>query len=487
MLLRDSAIYIVSRAIPGALGFVTAMLLTWLLPPASFGLYGLGMVLVMLANNVLFAWLAACLMRWHETHQDEPAFMPTILALFGGMSLAPTLLLAVASVSGLTRGHTAFAWIVLFGSVAYGWFELSSHVQIFRYRPMRYLYMTLLRNGLILTGGPLVAYLTQSAEVTLLVCFAAMAASGCLFLYNGRRWPLRDFDAALARAFLAYGAPVGLTMIFGGLATASTPIMLSMMSGYEAVGAFTVAFTIVQSTLGVIALGISAATYPAAIRAVEGGDASAARAILTRYYTALLALLLPAGVGLSLLAPGIARVLVAPQYHVALAAMMPWLAACAVLMGFRASYVDLAFHLGKRTGFLVQVVVVAVLVNIALGVALIPPWGYVGASVAMTCAFGVALVHASFLAGRAYPIPLPIRETCGVVLATGLMAAVIEMTPASWGPLSLLAQVAGGVGAYTAALFVLSMLAPPRVLAGTAAARLSLRLRHALSPSAHDR
>jgi len=53
MFLRHSAIFIASRALPGALGFATAILLTWFLPTESFGLYGIGMAVVMMANSIL--------------------------------------------------------------------------------------------------------------------------------------------------------------------------------------------------------------------------------------------------------------------------------------------------------------------------------------------------------------------------------------------------------------------------------------------------
>ncbi len=480
MFLWHSAIFIASRALPGALGFATAILLTWFLPVDSFGLYGIGMAVVMMANNVLYEWLGACLTRWHETHKDEPAFMPTIMALFAGVSLAAATPVLAAAALGRTGGNGRLACILLFGTVAYGWFELSARVQVCRFQPVRYLVMTLLRNGLIL-AGVLVAYLTRSAEATLLYGFAAMLAAGCLFLSGGRRWAWRRFDLHLAREFAAYGMPVGLMMIFSGLATTVTPIMIGALSGYQAVGAFTIGLTIVQSTLGVISSGIASAGYPLAVRAVEGGDPSAVKAALTRNYTVLLALLLPAGVGLAALSPGIADIFVQPRYHDALVRTMPWLAAGAVLMGLRATYVDYAFYLGKRTGYLIQVVGAAAVINLCAGAALIPRYHELGAAVAMCGAFGVALAHALFLARRAYPMPFPVQKTCGIALATGLMAAALGMRPVhSRGALGLAEQVLCGLTAYSASLGLLALLAsgitdPARFL------RFSGRLRRTLA------
>jgi len=223
------------------------------------------MAVVMMANNILYKWLGACLTRWHGTRKDEPAFMPAIMALFAGVSLAAAAPVLAAAALGWTGGNGRLACILLFGTVAHGWFELSARVQACRFQPVRHLVMTLLRNGLIL-AGVLVAYLTRSAEATLLCGFAAMLAAGCLFLSGGRRWAWRRFDLHLAREFAAYGTPVGLMMIFSGLATTVTPIMIGALSGYQAVGAFTIGLTIVQSTLGVISSGIASAGYPLAVR-----------------------------------------------------------------------------------------------------------------------------------------------------------------------------------------------------------------------------
>lgn len=481
MLLRDSVIFIVSRALPGVLGFATAILLTWFLPPEAFGLYGIGMATVMMAHNVLFEWLGACVMRWYATHQNDPTFMPTVRALFVGLSLAAALVVIAASLFGLTGGHHRLACILLFGTVCYGWFEFAARIQVCRSDAMGYLYMTLLRNGLILLGGVLVAYLTRSAEATLLFNFTAMAVAGCLFSAEGDLWGRLSFDTRLTREFVVYGMPVGLTMIFSSLSTNATPIMIGFLAGHQAAGAYAASFLIVQSTLGVISSGIAAAGYPAAVRAVESENPSAATAVLTNNFTLLLALLLPAGVGLAMLSPGIADVFLSPAYRDAVTQTMPWLAACAVLMGLRATYVDHAFYLGKRTRYLIQIVGGAAAINLCVGTALIPVWREVGASIAMFCAFGTALIHASVLARRVYPMPLPVRETCCILLATALMAAILEITSAGMpGALGLAQQVLYGLVVYAATLGMLIKLLPGSAQ-GAAILRLSGRLRHTLS------
>ncbi|MBW8271288.1 oligosaccharide flippase family protein [Caldovatus aquaticus] len=458
MLLRDGAIYIASRSVPGALSFATAVLLTWLLPADAYGLYGLGMAAVVLGNAILFEWLCHGVLRWYQSHHEEPRFLPTVLALFAASCLLSALLLAAASLAGLTGEHARLAWLLLFGTWAYGWFEFAARVQICRFRPLRYLAMNLARSGLILAGTGLLAHLTGSGEAVLLVAFTAMLAAGLPLLAGEARRARPAFDGALARSLLAYGAPMLLTMLFSGLMASVSPILIGVLATKEAVGGFTISYTLVQATLMVLAQGINSASWPLAVRAVDGGDAAAARTQLGRNFAFLLGIVLPAGVGLALLAPGIARLLVSPAYHDAVVRITPWLSVCAVLMALRSAYVDFAFQFGRRTGLLARVTAVGALLHLGLGVLLIPRWGALGAAVAMTCAFAVSLAHASLLAPRAYPLPVPLRETAGIVLATALMAVPVTAALALPGPLGLAVQVAGGVATYGAALLALERL-----------------------------
>jgi O-antigen/teichoic acid export membrane protein len=332
--------------------------------------------------------------------------------------------------------------------------------------------MNLARNGLILAGAALVAVLTRSGEAVLLVSFTAMLVAGSLFVADGSIRLSRRFDAALARTLLAYGGPIFLSMVFSALMTSANPVMIGALSSQEAVGHYTIAFTLVQSTLGMIAQGVNVAIWPFAVRAVESGDLAAVRTQLSHNFTFLLGLVLPAGIGLALLAPGIARLFISPHYHEAIAQMTPWLSACAVLMALRASYVDAAFQLGKRTGLLAWITGLGALINLGLGALLIPRWSYLGAAIAMTCAFAFSMVHASVLAKRFYPMPFPLRETASITLATGIMSVVVVMALAVPGPLGLVVQVASGAASYGAALLVLDRLGLSAVLGGGLLARL---------------
>lgn len=458
MLLRNGAVYIAARILPGALGFATTVLLTWYLPPDAYGTYGFYMAMVCLGSNVLFDWLGQSLLRWFETHGRDSVFVSTVLSIFGAICAGSALLLGLVTALGLLDGYAGEAWLILAGIWAYAWFELAACFQIGTFRPWRYLVMNAARNLGILAGGVALASLTHAAQPVLMASFLAMAVSGCLFAADGSMQWRPIIDRGLARSLVAYGAPIGLTMVLFSLITTINRLALGTLSSAAAVGAFTIGSALVQSSMSMLATGLSAASYPAAVRAVESGNAAAARAQLGRNCSAVLAVLLPAGAGLALLAPRVAGLLVSPRYHEAVILTAPWLAAASVLLGVRATYVDTAFQLGKRPWMLVQVMVVGAAANIVCDLVLIPPFDYVGACMAAFVASGLALAHAALLAPRAYPLPFPREETARIVLATGAMTVSLVATKSWPGVAGLMAAVCISFAIYATMVLALNVL-----------------------------
>ena len=134
---------------------------------------------------------------------------------------------------------------------------------------------------------------------------------------------------------------------------------------------------------GLVGAGIGSATYSLAVRAVESGDIVQADRQLRQNIVYLMGILLPSAAGLSLIEPHLAAVLMKPDYHEAIARTTPWLAASGTMLCLRAHYVDHAFHLGNRTWLLSRVMVISTVINLLLNYLLIPPFGYVGAAMAL--------------------------------------------------------------------------------------------------------
>jgi O-antigen/teichoic acid export membrane protein len=177
--------------------------------------------------------------------------------------------------------------------------------------------------------------------------------------------------------------------------------------------------------MATIATGIDSAIYSRAVKIADRNDPEALRAQLSRGCTLMLAVLLPAAVGIAMVAPALARLCVAPDYVEPVSSLISWMAVAAFLLNFRANYVDHGFHLGNTTGRLTVVITVMAVVNLAGDLLLIPRYGALGAAQASIIAGVVAMIHGVIAARSSIILPFPKAEIAKIVLATLAMGVFL--------------------------------------------------------------
>jgi len=456
---RDSAIYILSRVVPSGLGFITGMALTWLLTPEAYGLYGLGLTIVVLVAGIFFDWHGLSFMRFFQAHADNPRFMPTVVQVFVLLCFASLVLVPVGlrfSAGGpAEQDYRLLIAISLPGCWAYAWFELAARIQVAQFRPMRYFWMNLIRNLMILGFGLAAAWAWHSAYPVLAVGFLAMFAAGLLFRIPHFSLRPGRFDMEMARRLFAFGWAMALVRATGTASFALDRFLLETMIGTDAVGFYTAAYQLAQTTIITIGAGIGSATYSLAVRTVEGGDTVAIGRQLARNSSLLLALLLPASVGAAMVSPSLAKLFVGPDYVGPVASMVAWMALGAFFTGFRANYLDHAFQLGHRTRRLLGVVLVTAAINLALEFWLIPRFGGAGVAIANLIAGAAGLAIAGWAAQAVMPMPVDWRDAGKTALATAAMALFLWPLYGRGDLISLVAAVIGGAAVYGAVMLAL--------------------------------
>ncbi|HYD04666.1 MAG TPA: polysaccharide biosynthesis C-terminal domain-containing protein, partial [Reyranella sp.] len=190
-------------------------------------------------------------------------------------------------------------------------------------------------------------------------------------------------------------------------------------------------------------------------RAVESGDRTAMARQLSRNSTLLLALLLPASVGVAMVSPTLAKLFVGPEYVAPVAGMTAWMALAAFFFGFRANYLDHAFQLGHKTHHLVAVVAVTAALNLLLELALIPRFGAVGVAMANLIAGAAGLGLAAWAARSVMTMPIAWRDAAKTGIAVAAMALFLWPFYGRGDLLSLAAAVIGGAAIYGAVLLAL--------------------------------
>jgi O-antigen/teichoic acid export membrane protein len=171
----------------------------------------------------------------------------------------------------------------------------------------------------------------------------------------------------------------------------------------------------------------------------------------------MLALALPASLGLALVARPLAEVMVGPALRSGAAQVTPWIAASALFLGLTNGYAHQAFMLGRRTGLMLAAMSVPALANLGLCLWLIPRYGLSGAVWATTASYAIGLATAIVLGRRAQRLPLPLSAIARTVAATAAMGLAVAALP-SWGGVAELAAKAGvGVAVYGAAAYALDL------------------------------
>jgi O-antigen/teichoic acid export membrane protein len=458
MLIRNSAIYMVGKLLPGLFGLATTAALTRLLDPHEYGLYGLALVVMMLGSTIAFDWLGLSFLRFYQARRDDPDLVSTFICIFVALAAVSAAVLCAALIGGAVPANRIGTSVVgLLMVWAYSWFELVSRLAVAEFQPINYLRMNLARSVAVLGGATTAAWLTASPLWTAIGTAAGMFAGTFFGRVPIPRPSWRKFDRELAREVLVFGIPVAASMALYSLIDGGTRVLLEQLDSARALGLYTAASILVQTTLGVMATGVSSAGYSLVVREVERGDHSAARWQLLANGTLLLAVLAPASLGMALTGNCIATTLVGSKFVSGVAQLIPWMAATSFFGCVRSNYFDQAFQLGHRPHLLIWITGLAGVIAIGLSLYLIPREGPIGAAIAVAIAMVVSCVH-SMIAGRyAYSLPLPITACIRVGICCAIMALVVVRFPDS-GWTGLVLRTGFGLATYALAAIAVNLL-----------------------------
>ena len=424
-----------AKLLPGLVGVAMTAVLTRLLDPSDYGLYGLALALMALGSGTLFDWLGISFLRFHRSRQEQPALISTFLVIFIALVAVSAAAFAAAWTFGLVPADLVGIYVVgLILVWACSWFELVSKLSVAELQPGSYLRMHLGRSLASLIGTTAGAWLTGSPLWSAMGNVAGLIAGAFSGTLTIGRPSLRRFDARLAREVLAFGVPIAAAMMLASaMIDNGMRIVLERLDSAEALGLYTAAAALAQSASGVMAAGVHFAGYSLAVRELENADISAVRKQLLANGTLLLAVIAPTSLGVALTAHCLATTIVGAKFTSGLAEIMPWMAAGTFFASMGAYYFDTAFQLGRRPHLQIWVNGFAGVVAIGLSLYLIPRQGAIGAAIAVAVARAISCIHA-IIAGRyAFPVPLPIAGGVRVGICCAVMiVAVVGLPDSGW-------------------------------------------------------
>ena len=250
-------------------------------------------------------------------------------------------------------------------------------------------------------------------------------------LLGYRRYQLGlQFDRELLRAMNRFGMPLVPAALALWAINFIDRFFVAVFKGQAEVGVYSLAVRI--SSVIVFLMIAFRLAWPAFAYSIE--DESVAKRTYAFVLTYLLFICCWASLVLGLLSPWIVRILAPnkPAFYRASEAVGILAFAGAAYAG----YTVLAIGIGRarRTQFNWVITGAAALLNVALNVALIPPYGMMGAAIATIAAYVAMFIGMTFNAQRVWPVPYQWRR---VVTLSAVAVALLILGKAVSAPLPL--------------------------------------------------
>ena len=444
--------------------FGTIAILTRLLEPAEFGIYAIAMISMQFTHMALFTWMEAAMARFQaraERENDVASHLKTLYRL-GFMTgvIAFAILMALLSIAPLNSGLVYVLCFALASTCLQVLFNLGMEAHKAAHRIKRYSVTFSSYTLISFTLGILFILFTPlqaAAPFVGLICGLVLVGSLDL-IFMWRHMRSGTYQTEKAKTYFKYGAPLCIGLLLSYALNSADVYLIAALMNEASAGEYNAGYNLANRSLEILFVWVSMAVTPVAITAMEKQGTAESRDILKNYGATLLWIAVPAATGIALVAKDAGFILGEGVRENAVM-VMPWIALAGLINGFMTYYVHRAFMLSGQTQKFVWALVIPVFLNLGLNMVLIPEFGLMGAVWATIFSYVLAILIATYLARRDYPLPLPLRAAFEIIGCSALMAAVVynlplgDMTP---GFVTLMIKGFVGVAVYLLACWVVN-------------------------------
>lgn len=453
--LRHSIGYVAATTVPQLIAFPVLALYTWLVSPTEYGMYVAVMTAAVFAHALTFDWLWVAAYRL-SNGRGSPEFLAATLACFAGVVGISALIAAAIAIWFGIAPTIAFLGFAVFTATT--WADLNQallraglEVRLFaKLAIMRSLANQLVSLSLVLFGLGAVGLLI-GAMVGPLVPALWIARSTW-----GKVNP-SHLHKTEVRKILTFGLPLIPGYAAAQLTISVDRLVLALLRPSAGLGVYSAATGMTQRMMASMLEPLGFASFPLAVQAHEGGNQQGALWRLSTNFLGVLAIGVPAAVGLALVAPDLAATVFGPAYRQEAAMLLPIAGVTYLCYGMRVHFTEQILNLARRSDAYSKAVGLMAAMSIPTSLILVWNFGVMGAAWAMLIsqAFGLSV---SFLIGRRlFPLRLPLRDAALVASATVVMAAVVWAIPTNGSVRSLLTRIGAGVAIYAIVTLALNV------------------------------
>jgi len=452
--LRNSALVVGARALAKLAVFAVVVLLVHHLGAERFGRFATMVVYVTLVGVVADLGLQTVFIR--DVSRDRGEFRRYLSNLVGTrfvLSLAALLLLAGALrlFAPVLFPYTIAAFVLLLTT------SYSSLLRAVFYIRGRLLYeaVAIVAEAILLLGLTLAAINRGASWDVFLWVYSAGYVFTCVFAIAIIRWRWKEpiearLDPAFVRRVLAAGVPLALGFTITTVYAQLDVVLLQALKGFQMVGWYAAANRFIDAVAW-IPQSAMGAVFPA----LSLVAATESRRLIFAYeksFKMLAIVALPLAVGISVTADSLVPLAFGHAFDQSIPALRI-LAPSIALLFVNNAFIYTLTAINRQVDF-TRLSLATLVVNVALNLLLIPPYGYLGAAAAST------LTEAALFAGglwllRRQLAPLRVVGSTGRAIASAAVMGGVLYPIRSW-PLAIVVIV--GAAVYLAALFALRAL-----------------------------
>ena len=430
---KHSAIYGLGGLVSRILAVLLLPLYTRYLSPSDYGKVETLIALTTVIGIVLRFGIHSAFFRFYFDSPDPAARRLVLRTSFWftmAMATAGLVggLLLAAPIADLLFGSTDDSELVMAAFVGlWAGMNYEQLTSLFRVEERSTAFVTASLTNILLTIGAtlLLVVVLDEGPIGVIVgnFIGTLIVYAVLIGYRREQLGLQ-FDRGLLREMNRFGIPLIPTALFLWVTNFSDRLFLVRLADTTEVGLYSVGVRIASAM--VLLLTAFRLAWPAFAYSID--DERDAKRTYAYVLTYLVALTTWVATGLALLSPWIVDWIAAPTFAESSRVVGP-LAFAAVAFG---AYIVVAIGVGraKRTQFNWVVTGAAALVNVALNLLLIPPYGMMGAAVATVAAYSTMFVGMAWWSQRIYPVPYQWRRVLTAAAAGVALVALGKLTDA---------------------------------------------------------
>lgn len=462
MLIRHTILYLPAQLLGPLILFGTVAAWTHWLPPVDYGV----VALIVAAQDLIFLgtifWWTHYTLRYmgnFNTIEEQSRLHSTELFVFVCSALLQTaaaILTVVLMNAAFTVGFMAAAiiFIVTRSMLTHLGDRARAAGQIFPY--------TIAKVGSAVLGLGLSYFGVHLIEATATMVLGGLALAQIVSLSilwvqlgMGRSAGLAQIDPAILRSAASYGLPLLVSGVIGWVGINGLRPLIDWVAGAKAVGLLAVGWGLGQSLVSVVALTVTTAAYPLAVKHMNAGVPERALDQLALNGAILWGALAPTLVGAVILTKPLVALTIGAQYQEMTLVVLPLALAAATIRNMRAHFADQIFMLLAQPRPLLVVNVAEALATLVFAYYGFRIGGLPGACAGCLAANALGLMLSIALGTVKLALRLPTSAGLRIAvaaLAMGYIVSVIDPDASVW---SLLIAIFSGSMAYPTVLMIL--------------------------------